>query len=65
MESEWRGFLTVLTQQAVEREELRLDLDIDQFVWDLCAIYLGHHVSYRLFVTRMLTAGRIAHWMLF
>jgi len=47
MESEWRGFLTVLTQQAVEQEELRLDLDIDQFVWEICAIYLGHHASYR------------------
>jgi AcrR family transcriptional regulator len=47
MESEWRGLLTGLVRQAVERGHLRSNLDIDQFVWELCGIYLGHHAAYR------------------
>ncbi|MCU1339567.1 MAG: TetR family transcriptional regulator [Bryobacterales bacterium] len=47
MESEWRGLLTGLVRQAVDRGQLRRDLDVDQFVWELCGIYLGHHASYR------------------
>jgi AcrR family transcriptional regulator len=47
MEAEWRGFLTGLTAAAVKTGDLRPGLDIDQFVWELCGIYLNHHVSYR------------------
>lgn len=47
MESSWREFLKSLTTAAVERKELRSDLDIEQFVWELCGIYLSHHASYR------------------
>jgi AcrR family transcriptional regulator len=47
MEGEWRGLLTGLVQQAVDRGHLRRDLDIAQFVWELCGIYLSHHVAYR------------------
>lgn len=47
MEAEWRGLLSGLVQQAMDREHLRPDLDRDQFVWELCAIYLGHHAAYR------------------
>lgn len=47
MESHWRSFLKLLTQKAVEKHELRRSLDIDQFVWDLCGIYLSHHASFR------------------
>ena len=36
-----------MTVEAVETGELRGDLDVDQFVWELCGIYLNHHVSYR------------------
>ena len=47
VERHWRGFLKLLTQQAVEEHELRGDLDVDQFVWELCGIYLSHHASFR------------------
>jgi AcrR family transcriptional regulator len=47
MERKWRGLLKQLTQQAVDCEHLRRDLDIDQFVWELCGIYLSHHAANR------------------
>ncbi len=47
MEAEWRAFLSGLTAAAVKAGELRKGLDVEQFVWELCGIYLGHHVSYR------------------
>jgi AcrR family transcriptional regulator len=47
MESEWRGLLTRLVRQAVDYGHLRRDLDLDQFVWELCGIYLSHHAAYR------------------
>ncbi len=47
MENYWREFLAGITNVAVEHRELRSDLDVEQFVWELCGIYLSHHVSYR------------------
>ena len=47
MEGEWRRMLIALVQRAVELGHLRHDLDIEQFVWELCGIYLGHHAAYR------------------
>ncbi len=47
MEAYWRGLLTQLTRQAVDLGHLRADLDTAQFVWELCGIYLSHHVSRR------------------
>jgi AcrR family transcriptional regulator len=47
LEGEWRRLLTALVQQAVDRGHLRHDLDVEQFVWELCAIYLGHHAAHR------------------
>jgi AcrR family transcriptional regulator len=47
MEAEWRAFLSGLTAAAVKAGELRRGLDVEQFVWELCGIYLSHHVSYR------------------
>lgn len=47
LEQRWRGLLAGLTREAVERGDLRQDLDIDQFVWELCGIYLSHHVASR------------------
>jgi AcrR family transcriptional regulator len=47
MESEWRGLLKRLVQQAVDQGHLRPDLDIEQFVWELCGIYLSHHAAHR------------------
>jgi AcrR family transcriptional regulator len=51
MESEWRGLLTQLVQRAVEMEHLRRDLDVEQFEWELCGIYLGHHAAHRFLRT--------------
>ena len=47
MEGAFRRTLIELVQRAVELGHLRHDLDIDQFVWELCAIYLGHHAAHR------------------
>ncbi len=47
MEEQWRAFLVTTTGEAVEAGELRTDLDREQFVWELCGIYLNHHVSHR------------------
>jgi AcrR family transcriptional regulator len=47
MESEWRDLLRLLVRQAVEQGHFRSDLDVDQFVWELCGIYLSHHASHR------------------
>jgi AcrR family transcriptional regulator len=44
LEAEWRGFLAELTAAAVKTGDLSPDLDVDQFVWELCGIYLNHHV---------------------
>lgn len=47
MEERWRGQLTQLVKEAIKSGEFRLDLDVDQFVWELCGIYLNHHASHR------------------
>jgi len=47
LEASWRALLTGLVQEAVEHGHLRQDLDVDQFVWELCGIYLSHHASWR------------------
>jgi hypothetical protein len=47
MEAEWRAFLAARTAEAVKAGDLRGGLDVDQFVWELCGIYLNHHVSFR------------------
>jgi AcrR family transcriptional regulator len=47
MEREWRGLLTRLVHEAIGRGHLRKTLDVDQFVWELCGIYLGHHAAHR------------------
>jgi AcrR family transcriptional regulator len=47
MEAQWRRLLTDLVVRAVELRHFRRDLDVDQFVWELCGIYLGHHAAHR------------------
>jgi hypothetical protein len=47
MESEFRGLIAQNVSDAVAAGELRAELDIEQFVWELCGIYLSHHVSTR------------------
>jgi AcrR family transcriptional regulator len=47
MEAEWRGLLGQLVRGAVAAGHLRADLDVEQFVWEMCGIYLSHHTAYR------------------
>jgi AcrR family transcriptional regulator len=47
MESAFRHVLISLVQRAVDLGHLRQDLDVEQFVWELCGIYLGHHAAHR------------------
>lgn len=47
LEHRWRAFLSGLVRDAIECGELHGDLDVDQFVWELCGIYLSHHASAR------------------
>ena len=47
MERFWRKLLAAQVADAVAVGELATDLDIDQFVWELCGIYLSHHASAR------------------
>ena len=47
MEAEWRGLLTQTVTEARSLGHLRGDLDVAQFVWELCGIYLSHHVAQR------------------
>jgi AcrR family transcriptional regulator len=47
MEGRWRELLAQLTREAISRGELRRGLDVEQFVWELCGIYLSHHASRR------------------
>ena len=47
LEKHWRGVLVQTTKEAVENGELDVNCDLDQFVWELCGIYLSHHASTR------------------
>ncbi|SDD31913.1 TetR/AcrR family transcriptional regulator [Belnapia rosea] len=47
LEQEWRALLRSLTASAAALGHLRPETDVDQFVWDLCGIYLSHHASAR------------------
>ena len=47
MELEFRNLLNAIISDAVKQGELRADLDVSQFVWEMCGLYLNHHVSHR------------------
>ena len=47
MGEQWRSLLAQCAREAIQTGELERDLDVDQFVWELCGIYLSHHVSHR------------------
>jgi len=47
MEREWRDLLTKMVRQAITLGHFRPDLDVEQFVWELCGIYLSHHAAQR------------------
>src|SRR5208283_91590 len=47
LEKTWRQVLTQLVREVVEAGHFDKRLDIEQFVWELSAIYLGHHAAQR------------------
>jgi AcrR family transcriptional regulator len=47
MEGAFRRILTGLVERTVALGHFRHDFDVEQFVWELCGIYLGHHAAHR------------------
>lgn len=47
MEQQWRGLLGQVVSQAKDLGHLSTDTDVEQIVWEICGIYLSHHVSTR------------------
>jgi AcrR family transcriptional regulator len=47
IEAQWRGVFAGVVREAVALGELRAELDVEQFLWELRGIYLSHHVSTR------------------
>ena len=47
MEAQWRGLLMQTVADACSQGHLRSNLDVAQFVWELCGIYLSHHAAQR------------------
>lgn len=47
LEQHWRELLRQLVLAARSLGHLSVETDVDQFVWELCGIYLSHHVSSR------------------
>jgi AcrR family transcriptional regulator len=58
MEKEWRSIVGQCVREAIACGHLRRGLDVEQFVWELCGIYLSHHASLRF--VRDPTANRRA-----
>jgi AcrR family transcriptional regulator len=59
LEEVWRDLLAGLVQGAIAAGQFRQGLDVDQFVFELCGLYLSHHVS-RRFITDPLADRRAA-----
>lgn len=47
MERQWREQLARIVEEAKSLGQITANTDVDQFVWEMCANYLGHHVSSR------------------
>jgi hypothetical protein len=47
MQEHWSNTLLSIVREAVELGDFRADLDVEQFVFELCGIYLNHHVTSR------------------
>ena len=47
LEARWRAMLEQLVRRGVELGHLEARTDADQFVFELCGIYLTHHASRR------------------
>ncbi len=47
IQAEFFGRMAALVEGAVVAGDLQADTDVGQFVWEMVAIYNGHHVSQR------------------
>jgi AcrR family transcriptional regulator len=52
LEKEWNEILKQCIAESIAAGDLRKDLDIDQFIWELMGFYLNHHASRRFMRSR-------------
>jgi hypothetical protein len=52
LEKEWNEILKQFIAESIAAGDLRKDLDIDQFIWELMGFYLNHHASRRFMRSR-------------
>jgi AcrR family transcriptional regulator len=52
LEKQWNEALKQFIVEAIAAGDLRKDLDIDQFIWELTGFYLNHHASRRFMRNR-------------
>ena len=52
LEKQWNEALKQFVAESISSGELRKDLDIDQFIWELMGFYLNHHASRRFMRSR-------------
>jgi AcrR family transcriptional regulator len=52
LEKQWNETLKQFIGESIVTGELRKDLDIDQFIWELMGFYLNHHASRRFMRSR-------------
>jgi AcrR family transcriptional regulator len=52
IERQWNETLKEFVAESIATGDLRKDLDIDQFIWELMGFYLSHHASRRFMRNR-------------
>ena len=52
LEKQWNETLKQFIAESIATGDLRKDLDIDQFIWELMGFYLNHHASRRFMRNR-------------
>jgi AcrR family transcriptional regulator len=52
LEKQWNETLKQFISESIATGELRKDLDIDQFIWEMMGFYLNHHASRRFMRSR-------------
>jgi len=52
LEKQWNEILKQFIAESIATGDLRKDIDIDQFIWELMGFYLNHHASRRFMRNR-------------
>ena len=52
LEKQWDKILQQFIVESIAAGDLREDLDVDQFIWELMGMYLNHHASRRFMRNR-------------